>query len=474
MTIVKKTGIKEMAERFDVFVIGSGPGGYSAAIRCAQRGASVGLTEKDAMGGTCLNRGCIPSKALLGSAHFLTLAKYAPLMGLEIGSVKPNWEKIQSKKDAIVSGFNKGVTGLMQSNGIKLLRGRGVATAAGKVKIESQDGNTEIETANIIIATGSEPVEIPAFAFDGTTIISSNEALNLSAIPESMLIIGGGVIGCEMACIYATVGTKVTIVELLPQLLPFEDEWVGKTLARELKKLGIESMVGRKVTSVTAAGNNATVSLESGQSLRAEKVLVAVGRRPVCDKETIDALRLEMSGRIIKVNEKMETNVPGVYALGDVVGTTFLAHGAFAEAEVAAANATGGDEKMYDYSLVPRAVYTFPEAASVGKNEKKCAEQGIETYVGKALFRSNGRSLAHNETVGEVRVIKNKADDKVMGVTIVGASATEMIAAATALVTGKQKISDVCFAHPTVSEVLKEAWEDAYGRSLHVPPRKTS
>ncbi len=460
-----------MAEKFDVFVIGSGPGGYSAAIRCAQKGASVGLVEKDAMGGTCLNRGCIPSKALLGSVHFLTLARYAPLMGLEIGSVKPNWQKMQSRKDAIVGGFNKGVTGLMQSNGIKLFRGRGIATAADKVRVESQDGNTDIEAKNIIIATGSEPVEIPTFAFDGTTIISSNEALNLASVPESMVIIGGGVIGCEMACVYSAVGTKVTIVEALSQLLPFEDEWVGKIITREFKKLGIESLVSQKVTAVTVGADGATVSLESGQNLQAQKVLVAVGRRATCDKETIEALGLEMNGRIIKVNEKMQTNVPGVYALGDVVGTTFLAHGAFAEAEVAAANVTGGDEKMYDYSLVPRAVYTFPEVASVGKNEKKCADEGIETYVGKALFKSNGRSLAHNETAGEVRVIKSKADNKVVGITIVGSTATEMIAAATALLGSTQKITDVCFAHPTVSEVLKEAWEDAFGTSLHIPPR---
>lgn len=460
-----------MAEKFDVFVIGSGPGGYSAAIRCAQKGASVGLVEKDAMGGTCLNRGCIPSKALLGSVHFMTLAKYAPLMGLEISEVKPNWQKMQSRKDAIVGGFTKGVTGLMQSNGIKLFRGRGVAVDASKVRIESQDGDTEIETKNIIIATGSEPIEIPAFAFNGETIISSNEALNLSEIPESLIIIGGGVIGCEMACVYSAVGTKVIIVEALSQLLPFEDEWVGKTIAREFKKLSIESMVSQRVTAVNTSGNTATVSLESGQNLQAQKVLVAVGRRAVCDEETVDTLGLEMNGKVIKVNQKLETNVQGVYALGDVVGTTFLAHGAFAEAEIVSTNVTGGDEQMYDYSLVPRAVYTFPEAASVGKNEKKCAEEGTEIYIGKALFRSNGRSLAHNETTGEVRVIKNKADNKVIGVTIVGASATEMIAAATALIGSEQKITDICFAHPTISEVLKEAWEDAFGISLHVPPK---
>lgn len=463
-----------MAEKFDVFVIGSGPGGYSAAIRCAQKDVSVGLVEKDAMGGTCLNRGCIPSKALLGSAHFLTLAKYAPLMGVEIDSVKPNWPKMQSRKDAIVGGFNKGVTGLMQSNGIKLFRGNGIVTAPGKIRIEAQNGNTEIETNNIIISTGSEPVEIPAFPFDGKTIISSTEALSLSEIPREMVIIGGGFIGCEIACVYAAVGTKVTIVEALSQLLPREDEWVGKTLAREFKKLGIESLVSQKVTGVNVENGRAAVSLKSGQNLQADKVLVAVGRRATCDKETIESLGLEMEGRLIKVNKKMQTNVPGVYALGDVVGTTFLAHGAFAEAEIVSANVTGGDEEMYDYSLVPRAVYTFPEVASVGKNEKTCAEEGIETYVGKALFKSNGRSLAHNETVGEVRVIKNKADNNVVGITIVGSTATEMIAAATPMLLNQQKINEISFAHPTISEVLKEAWEDAYGASLHVPPRSKS
>ncbi|MFA5422811.1 MAG: dihydrolipoyl dehydrogenase [Phycisphaerae bacterium] len=463
-----------MAEKFDVFVIGSGPGGYSAAIRCAQKGASVGLVEKDAMGGTCLNRGCIPSKALLGSVHFLTLAKYAPLMGVEIDSVKPDWPKMQSRKDAIVGGFNKGVTGLMQSNGIKLFRGNGTVTAPGRIRIEAQDGNTEIETNNIIIATGSEPIEIPAFPFDGQTIISSTEALSLSEIPPSMVIIGGGFIGCEIGCVYAAVGTKVTIVEALSQLLPRENEWVGKTLAREFKKLGIESLVNQKVTGVKIENGQATVSLESGQNLQADKVLVAVGRRATCDKETIESIGLEMNGRLIKVNRKMQTNVPGVYALGDVVGTTFLAHGAFAEAEIVSANVTGGDEEMYDYSLVPRAVYTFPEVASVGKNERTCAEEGIETYVGKALFKSNGRSLAHNETTGEVRVIKNKADNKVVGITIVGSTATEMIAAATPMLLNQQKINEISFAHPTISEVLKEAWEDAYGASLHVPPRSKS
>lgn len=460
-----------MSDFFDVVVIGSGPGGYAAAIRCAQKGASVALVEKAEMGGTCLNRGCIPSKALLGSAHFLRLAEKAELFGVQAESFQPNWPKIQARKDAIVTGFRNGLSGLLKSNKVKTFEGKGIATAPGKVRVESPTGNIEIAAKSIILATGSEPVKIPEIAFDSETIISSTEALGFSEIPKSMAIIGGGVIGCELACVYAAVGTKVTIIEALSRLLPTEDQWVGQIMARELKKQRIEPLVSQKVTSVETSGGIAKVSLQGGQTIEAQKVLVAVGRRPVCDKQIIDALGLKLNGPAIAVNNKMETSTAGVYAIGDVVGTTFLAHGAFAEAEVAVENALGGDKKMGDYSLIPRAVYTFPEVASVGMNETQCAEAGIETDIGRAFFRANGRSAAHNETAGEVRVIREKAADRIMGITIVGATATEMISTGRALIGSTKEITDVVFAHPTVSEVLKEAWEDAFGLSLHGPPR---
>lgn len=462
-----------MSDVFDVVVIGGGPGGYSAAIRCAQKDAKVALIEKENLGGTCLNWGCIPSKALLGSVHFMSLARYSNLMGVEVEGIKPNWPKMQSRKDAIVKAFTGGVAGLLKSNGVKVFEGRGVVTSPDKIKIENNDGGeTEISAKKIIIATGSIPIEIPVFKFDGKVIISSKEALYLKEVPKSMVIIGGGVIGCEMACVYASVGCDVKIVEALPTLLPNEDEWVGKLLAKELKKLKIDVLTSKKVTGVDVADNKAKVKLESGEEFDAEKVLVAVGRRAIVDDETAENLGLEMDRNVIKVNEKMETSVPGVYAIGDAVGTTYLAHGAFMEAEVAAEQALGGDKIMEDYHLVPRAVYSFPEVASVGRSEKRCKELGIETYTGKAAFRTNGRSVAHNETVGEVQVIRNKKDDKIVGVTMVGATVTEMIAAARALIGSDEEILDVCFPHPTVSEVLKEAWEDAYGLSVHVPPKK--
>ena len=392
-------------------------------------------------------------------------------MGIDVAGATPNWPKIQQRKNGIVSAFVKGLTGLVQANKIKIFNGRGICTSPTTVKVEAAAGAVELEAGKIILATGSEPIQIPTIPFDGTTIISSTEALSLPAIPASMVVIGGGVIGCELACVYAAMGTKVTIVEALSQLLPKEEPWVARILATEFKKLGIESLVGQSVQSVDAGTSPATVTLASGQSLAAEKVLVAVGRRAVCDKETVDALGLQMNGTVIAVNDKMETNVSGVYAIGDAVGTSYLAHGAFAEADVAAVNATGGSEKMYDYNLIPRAVYSFPEVASIGMTEAQCAAKNMAVTVGKAYFRSNGRAAGENETVGEIRVIRDNATNKVVGVSMVGNAVTELISAARSMIGSSEHIEKVMFAHPTVSEVLRESWEDAYGVSLHSPPK---
>jgi dihydrolipoamide dehydrogenase len=462
----------KMAEIFDVVVIGSGPGGYYAAIRCAQKGASVAIIEKAETGGTCLNRGCIPSKALLASAEVLLQAKNAGAMGVDIPTVSPNWVKMQQRKDAIVSGYRKGLSGLLQANKINVFAGTAIVSSPKAVIVKTQTGQIEINaTKGIIIATGSIPVEILAFPFDGQTIISSTEALSLPAIPTSMVIVGGGIIGCELACVYAAVGTKVTIVEALERIVNTEDKWVSQLLEREFKKLGITVLTSQKVTAVDKANGGAKVILQSGQTIEAEKVLVAVGRRAVCDKQTIDNLKLQTNGPVIKVNDRMQTSVPGVYAIGDVVGTTYLAHGAFAEAEVVADNLLGGNLTIGDYSLIPRAVYTFPEIASVGKNEQVCTKEGIEFVVGRGFFRANGRSISHNETVGEIRFIREKAGNKILGVTMVGAGVTELVSAARLIIGSTEKFHSVSFPHPTVSEVLKEAWEDAFGLSVHQPPK---
>jgi dihydrolipoamide dehydrogenase len=459
-----------MSEKFDVVVIGSGPGGYAASIRCAQRGASVAVVEKGFMGGTCLNCGCIPSKTLLASAHTLLSINNAKTIGIDVQSAVPNWPNIQKRKEVLVAGFRKGLIGLIQSHKIKIIQGHAIVTAPGKISIEF-DTTTEIEAGNIILATGSAPVEIPSIPFDGQTIISSKEALSLEQIPKSMVIIGGGVIGCEMACVYAAMGTKVTIVEALSRLIPMEDQWIGRLMEREFKKLSIESLTNQKVVSVDKTAQPAKVVLENGLEIETEYVLVSVGRRATVDKETVESLKLQMNGPVISVNKKLQTNVPGVYAIGDVLGTTYLAHGAFAEAEVAAVNITGGDKEIADYSLIPRAVYTFPEIASVGKTEEKCNSEGLDVSIGRSFFKANGRSNAHNETVGEIRVVRDNTTNKILGVSMVGSIVTELAGAARALIGSTEKITEISFPHPTVSEVLKEAAEDAFGLSLHNPPK---
>ncbi len=460
-----------MGERFDVVVIGAGPGGFRAGKSCAQRGASVAMVEKEFIGGTCLNWGCIPSKVLLASAHALLSAKNADQIGLDVTSATPNWQKIQQRKDAIVAGFRKGMTGSAQANKIQVIQGRATITSPSQIRVESDNGQTEIETAKVILATGSETMPLSAVPCDGQTVITSKEALSLPQIPQSMVIIGGGVIGCEMACVYAAMGTKVTIVEALPRLLPMEDEWVSRLIEREFKKLGIDSATGTKVTSVDKTTAPVRITLDNSQTIDAEKVLVCVGRRPTVDKETVEALDLQMDGSAIVINERLETNVPGIYAIGDVVGTTFLAHGATTEADVAAANATGGDKKMTDYSLIPRVIFTFPEVASVGKSEETCKSDGIDVSVGKGFFKANGRSVAHNDTTGQIRVVRDNSKNTIVGVTIVGSVASELITLARTLISrGPDELALVTFPHPTVAETLEDAVKDAFGLAWHNAP----
>lgn len=455
-----------MAERFDVVVIGAGPGGARAARRCAQRGASVALVEKEFIGGTCLNWGCIPSKTLLASAHLLMRARSASEMGIDIPSAAPNWPKIQQRRESIIVGLRKGMQGGMKSGKIAYLEGTAIVHSPTKVTVEANGSKTELEAGKLILATGSESIQIPSIPFDGKVVISSTEALSLPEIPKSMVIVGGGVIGCELGCVYAAMGTKVTIVEALESLLPMLDSWASRLVEREFKSLGIEALTGRKVMSVDKGAASAKVNLDGGQAIEAERVLVAVGRRAAVDKALVSALGLEMNGPAIKVNKRMETNVPGVYAVGDAVGTTYLAHGATAEAEVAAANATGSSEEMLDYDLIPRVIFTFPEVASVGKTEAKCQAEGLDISVGKGFYKANGRSVAENDTNGQIHAIRDNAINEIVGVTIVGPLATEFVAFARTLIGTCEPIRQITFPHPTISETLEDAVHEALGELL--------
>ena len=455
-----------MAERFDVVVLGAGPGGFRAAKRCVQHGASAAIIEKEHPGGTCLNWGCIPSKTLLASAHLLLQTRKAAEMGIDIPSATPNWAKIQQRRETIIAGLRKGMMGSAKAGKMTYIEGTATVTAPGKITVASNGQTQSIETDKLILATGSNSIEIPSIPFDGQVVISSREALSLPEIPRSLVIVGGGVIGCEMACVYAAMGTKVTIVEALEHLIPMEDTWVSRLLEREFKNLGIDVMTGQKVLSVDKSATPAKVNIEGGPAIEAEKVLVSVGRRAAVDKQLVETLKLEMNGPAIKVNSKMETNVPGVYAVGDAVGTTYLAHGATAEGDVAAANATGGNEELLDYSLIPRVIFTFPEVASVGMSEEKCQAAGRNVAVGKGFYRANGRSVAHNETNGQIHAVRDTDMNEIVGITMVGEMATEFVAFARTLIGTCEPIRNIVFPHPTVSETVEDAVHAALGPIL--------
>lgn len=456
-----------MTERFDCVVIGAGPGGFRAAKRCAQRGATVAVIEREFAGGTCLNWGCIPSKTLLASAHLLKEARAAGDLGIEIPSAVPNWAKIQERREAVIGGLRKGMRGSAKTiKNLTYIEGSAVVTGPGAITVEADGQSRQLEAGKLILATGSKSIEIPSMPFDGDVVISSKEALSLQEIPKSLVIVGGGVIGCEMACVYSVMGTKVTIVEALDRLIPMEDTWVSRLVQREFKKLGIEVRTGRKVMSVDKSGTPAKVVVDEGPAIETQKVLISVGRRANVEENVVGALKLEMNGPAIKVNSKMETSVPNVYALGDAVGTTYLAHGATAEGEVVAANATGGDEEMLDYSMIPRVIFTFPEVASVGLSEDTCKEQGRRISVGKGFYRGNGRAVAHNETAGQIHAIRDTEMNEIVGITMVGAMATEFVTMARALIGTCEPIRNITFPHPTMSETVEDAVHEALGPIL--------
>ncbi len=461
-----------MAEQFDVVVIGSGPGGYYAAIRCAQKNKKVAIVEKDLIGGTCLNSGCIPSRSLLGSAHFMTMERHARAMGVDMGKATPNWPRIIARKNTVIKGLRTGLSRLIEENRIKIFNGLGQVISKGTVKITGDRGESELRADNIIIATGSEATGIPSIPYDGNFVISNKEIFDLDDIPESMIIIGGGVIGCEVACLYAAMGTKVTILTLPGRhVLSRQDEWIRQIMLKEFKRQGIKCIEGEGIESIDRSSSAMGVLIGSGERIQASKIFVSIGRSPVYDRDTVETLNLEMNRGLLKVNRKMQTSSLGVYAVGDVIGTTYLAHGAFAEAEIAAENIAGNNLEMGDYNLIPHAIYTFPEVGSIGKTEKQCEDEGLDYSVGKSMFRSNGASLAYNNMLGEIRTIRDNSTDRIVGISMVGNAVTELLAAARALIGTSEKISDISFAHPTASEVLKEAWEDAFGISLHNMPK---
>lgn len=466
---------------YDVVVVGSGPGGYVCAIKAAQLGLKVAVVEKrETFGGTCLNIGCIPSKALLHASEMFAEASHSfDTLGVEIVAPKLNLKKMMAHKDATVAANVSGVAFLFKKNKIDTFRGTGKVVSAGKITVTGEDGKgQDIEAKNIVIATGSDVAGIPGVKvdIDEKVIVSSTGALLLDKVPGHLVVVGGGVIGLELGSVWARLGAKVTVVEFLDTILGGMDGEVSKQFQRMLGKQGFEFKLGAKVTGVTKAKKGATVIFEpvkggAAETVEADAVLIATGRKPYTEGLGLKEAGVEMDERgRVKTDGHLRTNVPGIYAIGDVVAGPMLAHKAEDEG-IAVAEIVAGQAGHVNYDVIPGVVYTSPEVASVGKTEEELKKAGIEYKSGKFPFTANGRARAMLHTDGFVKILADKATDRVLGVHIVGFGAGEMIHEAAVLMEfggSSEDLARTCHAHPTMSEAVKEAALATFFKPIHI------
>lgn len=459
-----------------VVVVGGGPGGYVAAIRAAQLGGKVTLIEKNKLGGTCLNVGCIPTKVLLHAAEALTEAKHMDNLGIQVSVNGIDWKAVQSRKEAVTNQLVSGVTGLMKANKIRVIEGTASFASKTALEVVKKDGTKEnVPFDKVILATGSVPAVPPIPGVkENAACVDSTGALAFDHVPETLLVIGGGVIGMELATAYSRFGAKVTVVEAMPKLLPMMDGELTAMLRKKMEASGVTILTEAKVQSVEAAPVGAKVQVEVGgkvESFEAEKVLVAVGRRTDTEALGLDKVGIAHDRGRITVNDKMETNVPNIYAIGDCLGKVMLAHVASAQGEVAAENALG-ETAVYDGKTNPSCVYTNPEFAGVGLTEEKAKEEGIPYQVGKFPLMANGKALIMNGGEGMIKFIIGKEYGEVLGVHILGPRATDLIGEC-ALAIGMEATVDEIYAtihaHPTVTEAVREAALAATKRAIHIP-----
>ncbi|MBE7415534.1 MAG: dihydrolipoyl dehydrogenase [Deltaproteobacteria bacterium] len=459
---------------FDIVVVGAGPGGYVAAIRAAQLGARTALVERDSIGGTCLNRGCIPTKALYYSAKALAASKHAADFGVNVGEISFDLAKAVERKDGVVKKLVGGVEQLLKGNKVEVIKGSGFLESAGRVRVESNGSTETIAAKSVIVATGSEPAMIPAFNIDRKNVLTSTEMLDVRKVPESLLVIGGGVMGCEFATLFSAFGSRVMVVELLPSILTTEDKMVSRVIAKRFKETGVNVLTDVQVEAVVPEDGCVKTRLKDGREFMTEKVMVAIGRSFNSSGIGLDALGVNIEKGRIAVDERMETNVKGVYAIGDVTGKMLLAHVASTQGIVAVNAALGKDARM-DYSVIPAGIFTDPEIASVGLREKDAEEKGIEVRVGRFPYAASGKALGMGETEGFVQIVADPGTDKVLGCSIVGAHATDLIGeAALAMRAGVtvKELAETIHAHPTLPELVMEAAEDVHGMAIHKIGRK--
>jgi dihydrolipoamide dehydrogenase len=469
-----------MAEtiRTEALVIGAGPGGYVAGIRLGQLKKKAIVVEKDKPGGICLNVGCIPSKALItASKYYDKIKNHGAEMGLYADNVRVDMPKMQTWKGEVVSKLTGGVKILLKANGCDYRTGTAKLTSRNTVDVSDAAGAvTTIQADNIIIATGSRPIEIPGFKFDGRRIVDSTGALDFTTVPERFIVVGGGYIGIEIGTLYAKLGSKVTVVEALPTILAGNDPEIIQLVARKLKKLGVEVLTGAKAKSWTEASGRAAVTIETGGrdvTLEADKVLVAVGRRPNSEGLGLEEVGVKIDRGFVPVDKKLRTNVPGIYAIGDVAGQPMLAHKASKEAEVAAEIIAGHRAEM-DVRCIPAVIFSDPEVASAGINADEAEKRGRKVKVGKFPFVALGRAIANADTDGFVKVVVDAETKEVLGIHVVGNGASDIIAeAALAIEMGAlaEDIALTIHAHPTLPEAIMEAAKASLGEAIHIQNR---
>jgi dihydrolipoamide dehydrogenase len=465
------------SKTYDVAIIGSGPGGYVAAVRAAQLGMSVLIVERDSrLGGVCTLRGCIPTKALLHTADLLEEARHGAEVGVAAREIRLDYPAALKHKEKIVRQSTNGVSYLMKKNKVDVVTGFGRIAGHGKVTVAAADGaETTFSAKNLLIATGSAPRSLPGIEIDHKSVLSSDSILELTEIPKSLLVIGSGAVGVEFASMFARFGSKATVVEILPRIVPLEDEEVSRELAASFKRQGIAVYVDTRVDRVTLGDAGAEVLARSAagktETFRAEKILLAVGRKPLSEGIGLEGLGVATDRGYIRVDPWMQTNVPNVYAIGDVVPTPWLAHVAMAEGTVAVERMAGSETRPLNYDQVPGCTYCAPEVASIGLTEAAARERGHDVVVGKFPFSANGKARVINETAGFVKIVAEKKYDEVLGVHIVGPKATELIAeagAALKLETTSEELVRTIHAHPTLSETMHEAAEAVSGHAIHI------
>jgi dihydrolipoamide dehydrogenase len=458
-------------QQYDVVVIGSGPGGYVAGIRAGQLGMKVAVIEKDPfLGGTCLHRGCIPTKSLLENADVWQKIQKAKEFGITVGDAKLDWNVVQTRKQGVVDANAKGIEFLFKKNKVEKITGFGKLVDKNTIDVDGK----QIKSKNIILAMGSVPRDLPHIKTDGKRIINSDHILKISSVPKTMLVIGAGAVGCEFASIFSGFGTKVTIVEVMPQLLPIEDEEIAKEFTRIFKKKGIDVLTDAKVMSAEAGENGVKCVVETKgkqQTFDVEIVLSATGRGPVTQTAGLEKTKVRLDQRgFVQVDQFMRTSEAGIYAIGDIVPTPALAHCASAEGILAVEHMKGLDVRPLNYDHVPNCTYTDPEVASVGLTERKAKERGYEVKIGKFAFTANSKAKILGEAGGLVKYVSDAKYDELLGVHIVGPKATELIAEACAaleLEATSESIARTIHAHPTLSEAMMEAAEDVAGHSIH-------